>query len=229
MSDRFSDENFIEAARTYQNIKAPSELRQRILMEAAEYARPQESAPKKAAFRPVKIYKLASLAACIAIMAAALPAWVTDGPEVSDIPDVSDSPQMMRMAPEPAVANELVLEEEADPEEEPAAANKPVEADVTVPDVKEPVPEDLGEAEEPEDFGQEDGAEAVPAISVGKLLPGMAAANTNLNNLEVRIVEAEDGSCTVEVTTADHKTAEVTLSQDGEDGHWEVQGADDEV
>ena len=204
-------------------------------MGASECSRPQEPAPKKAAFRPVKIYKLASLAACIAVMAAALPAWVAGGPEVGEIPDGTDSPQMVRMVPEP---EEDKSGKEAAPVNEPAMANEPVLSNEPVVAEPKPVtenpeqmdePETQGEEPEDEDFGQEDGAVDAPVISVGKLLPAMAAANTSLGDMEVRIVEAADGSCTLEVTTADHKTAEVTLSQDEEDGHWEVQEADEDV
>lgn len=246
MSDRFSDENFIEAARVYQNIKAPSDLREKVLMGKGAPAQVQKTKHTSG-----KIYRLASLAACIAIMAAALPAWMTpdaDGGAVTMVPEVPDTAQMIRMVPEPDSADpagEPVMASEPtvpDEPDTPAASPEPVQAAAgaeTIEPEKKPAAEEkpaAGEKEsEPEDFAEPEREtesqteEEPPVISIGKLLPVMLAADTSLDEMEVRILSTEDGSCRVEVTTADHKTAEVTMSRNEEDGHWEFQSSDETV
>ena len=78
MNNHFSDDNFTEAAKVYQSIKAPSDLRARVLT-AAETTQNAEkkSAEKTGNRKQVKgrILQIASVAACLAIMAAALPDW----------------------------------------------------------------------------------------------------------------------------------------------------------
>ena len=103
MSEHFHDDNFIEAAKVYQSIKAPSDLRERVLADTA-------SVPKRAAGRVKseargKIYKLASVAACLAIMAAAVPGFLSEEtggmlpaePQMASI----DTPSPMRMVAPP--------------------------------------------------------------------------------------------------------------------------------
>ena len=78
MKDHFSDENFIEAAKVYQSIKAPSDLKARILTAAEN---PQDSVQKSAQKignrKQVKgrVLQLVSVAACLAIMVVAVPDW----------------------------------------------------------------------------------------------------------------------------------------------------------
>lgn len=242
MSDRFSDEKFIEAARVYQNIKAPSDLREKVLMGNGAPAQVQKTRRTSG-----KIYRLASLAACIAIMAAALPAWLTpdgDGGDVTKAPEVPDTPQMVRMVPEPDAsepAGEPVMASEPAVPDEPDTPAAPVQAAAvaeTIEPEKKPAAEKPADGEkesEPEDFAEPEreaesqAEEEPPVISIGKLLPVMLAADTSLDEMEVRILSTEDGSCTVEVITADHKTAELTMSRNEEDGHWEFQGSEKPV
>lgn len=78
MNEHFSDDNFTEAAKVYQSIKAPSDLRARVL-NAAEtpQASGQKTAAKTGNRKPVKgrILQIASVAACLAIMVVAVPDW----------------------------------------------------------------------------------------------------------------------------------------------------------
>lgn len=78
MNEHFSDDNFTEAAKVYQSIKAPSDLRARVL-NAAEtpQASGQKTAAKTGNRKPVKgrILQIASVAACLAIMFMAIPDW----------------------------------------------------------------------------------------------------------------------------------------------------------
>ena len=83
MKDHFSDDNFIEAAKVYQSIKAPSDLKARILTAAeTPQASVQKSAEKTGTRKQVKgrILQLASVAACLAIMVVAVPDWQNQQP-----------------------------------------------------------------------------------------------------------------------------------------------------
>jgi hypothetical protein len=76
MNERFHDDNFIEAAKVYQSIKAPSDLREKILT-AAEIQADTPPALKNAERKRAKgrILQIASVAACLAVMFVALPDW----------------------------------------------------------------------------------------------------------------------------------------------------------
>ena len=89
---------------------------------------------------------------------------------------------------------------------------------------KEAEKEEVAETDAP----KTDAPEAEIAISVGKLLPAMAAEGSMLQDMEVRLVSAQDGTCKVEITTADSKTAELTVSKNAENGRWEVTGTEEE-
>lgn len=65
-------------------------------------------------------------------------------------------------------------------------------------------------------------------ISVGKLLPGMLCSEKTLDDWEIRVVDAAEGSCTVEVSGGE-KTATVVLTrEDGseESSRWTIQSAE---
>ena len=108
----FSDEYFTDAGNVYQSIKAPSALRERVLA-AAESAQAElpgaaasaqkaaqnagtETAPRKKA--KGRILQIASVAACLAIMAAALPDGQAD---MDQIPEAG-APGKARMISEEA-------------------------------------------------------------------------------------------------------------------------------
>ena len=259
MNDRFSEDNFIEAAKAYQNIKAPSDLRERVLKGAAQAQAASEQSNvvafqkegRRAKRSSGKIYRLASIAACLAIMVAALPGWlpeagpnvgpddsaainpwiVTEGPvdvqpepEDSTVPDVdlASEDDGIAVASEPEVLPDTQDEKETESEAPPVAAFSIVKSSDSE---KEAEKEELAETEAPKANGT---PKAEIAISVGKLLPAMAAEGSMLQDMEVRLISAEDGTCKVEITTADAKTAELTVSKNAENGRWEVTGTEEE-
>lgn len=260
MSDRFSDDKFIEAAKAYQNIKAPSDLRERILMEAARYEEtPGEaaSAEKKRNRKSAgKIYRALSLAACLAIMVSVLPDWMPGEPaedlsgpmarSVSSETMVPEEPgeEPAEGLPEPETdgAQESVPaqdlpetgiqsetaaapgEGDAEPADaEPAAEYRARTAEAD--EEKGPLNKDgeTAESEEPEEKESE-----VPSVSLSALLPTIATEGSPLENMKVRLIDAEDGSCTVEIITADAESREITVSKNTEDGHWQITGAPEE-
>jgi len=261
MRDRFSDDKFIEAARVYQNIKAPSDLREKVLMGAAAETAAECSGtvlfPERTAKRSrSRIYRAASLAACMAIMVAALPNWMPDmgadnpsdvsprgiiGEETLPLPDEGTLPGIA-----PAqIEDGMVVDAEAEHESETQAAAdnpKPAAEPILQDETPKPssayalrsadaeVPDDEAgfAAEETEKKDEEAAGRTGIAISVGKLLPAMAVEGSMLQNMEVRLVDAKDGRCTVEITTAESKSVEITVSKNVEDGHWEITGAAEE-
>ena len=254
MNDRFSEDNFIEAAKAYQNIKAPSDLRERVLKGAAQAQAASEQSNvvafqkegRRAKSSSGKISRLASIAACLAIMVAALPGWIpeagsddsvainpriiTEGPvdvqpepEDSTVPDVglASEDDGIAVASEPEVLPDTQDEKETESEAPPAAAFSIVKSSDSE---KETEKEEVAETDAP----KTDAPEAEIAISVGKLLPAMAAEGSMLQDMEVRLISAENGTCKVEITTADSKTAELTVSKNAENGRWEVTGTEEE-
>ncbi len=258
MSDRFSDDKFIEAARVYQNIKAPSDLRERVLKGAAEETAAERSGAVQLPERRTKhvrgkIYRAASLAACMAIMVAALPNWMPDidadnPPDVSPRgiieeeilpqPDEGNLPGIELAQIEGGIPAASDVEKDAEPykpEEDPEPATEPIKpAETPEASVYEVRPSDAETDDAEEDFAENEEAESEDAgrggiaISVGKLLPAMAVEGSLLQDMEVRLMDAKDGTCTVEITTADSKTTEITVSKNVEDGHWEITGAAEE-
>ena len=253
MIEHFSDENFIQAAKAYQSIKAPSDLRERVLA-AAETAAQEGNretktsvsgtVPVPARKRRSRIYHAASLAACMAIMVAALPNWIpgeetgtgmegpgpaaariiTELPE--DIPQIASEeeqqPDMAAFTPETEDSADLTAEEtvsEAEPQQmlQPSAA----EQNTASEGEGEPAESDAKNvSERTEEFPEEHEPEATSTLAASKLIPGMAASAV-LENLEVRLVQAEDGTCTVELTNSE-KTASVSVARNAENGQWEV-------
>lgn len=84
MKEHFSDDQFTDAGKVYQSIKAPSELRERVLTAAqAESGKADRSDRMKPAARmgaKGRILQLASVAACLAVMVVALPDWQQNAP-----------------------------------------------------------------------------------------------------------------------------------------------------
>ena len=176
------------------------------------------------------------MAACVAIAVAILPGQIGEHPAETDFTQPADTQQVLRMMPDPV---------KDDGEGEPVMASEPVIPEKNVEENKLPEKADGTSAagkdtSKADTVSEEDSkpqtedwepdtetAAEVPSISVGQLLPAMLSVSTSLNEMEVRILESEEGSCKVEVTTADHKTAEVTLSRNEEDGHWEFHGPDE--
>ncbi len=84
MIEHFSDDNFKDAAKVYQSIKAPSDLRERVLSTAEMQQKTlQKSTVRTAGKKQMKgkFLQIASIAACLAIMVVALPDWKAEVPE----------------------------------------------------------------------------------------------------------------------------------------------------
>ena len=240
MSERFSDENFIQAAKAYQNIKAPSDLRERVLAAAESAAQQDCGRSQTAVSRSIsvpagkkrgKIYHIASLAACMAIMVAALPNWLP-GEEAGEPAGRTEPTVQARIITEPPVdIPEVVSSEEPQPEiaafalEDNSEGTAPVreERQVSVAVGTENDTKAEGEGEQEDFKGDAESSETDEfphGVAASKLIPGMAASAV-LGNLEVRLVEGEDGTCTVEVTNSE-KTAAVSVAKNAESGQWEV-------
>ena len=253
MIEHFSDENFIQAAKAYQSIKAPSDLRERVLA-AAETAAEEgrrdtktsvsRTVPVPARKRRGRIYHAASLAACMAIMIAALPNWLPGeeaetgmggpGPAAAriitelpdDVPQIASEegqqPDMAAFTPDAEDTADVTAEDTV-PAAEPRQIPQPSAAEQESASESEGEPADSDEKtpdEETEDFQEEHAPEVTSTLAASKLIPGMAASAV-LENLEVRLVQAEDGTCTVELTNSG-KTASVSVARNAENGQWEV-------
>lgn len=261
MSEHFSDDNFIQAAKVYQSMKAPSDLRERILADAAAYTaqtvRPETVSATDTERTEIsvrrkrshgKIYKFASLAACLAIMVASLPNWLPSedvgeavdgtGPAVqprviAEVPDdvpqtVSNEehqPDMAAFTLEPGKDSEGSGEAAAEQQTTRNGADAAAETGngasaVSDGNVRTEDFEKKTESGEPEEVQQEEIPAKTSSVAVSKLIPGMAA-NAVLENLEVRLVQGEDGTCTVELTNGE-KMASVSVAKNAESGQWEV-------
>lgn len=252
MSDRFSDENFKLAAKAYHNITAPSDLRGRILEAAAQadcedalaagrvYSLAEHK--KNSRKRTGKIYRLAAMAACMAIMVAALPEW--QPPADTEVPGpeprlVQENSGEADAEPVPVTASEVHTPEIRSVPEgrstEPTGNPKPTELEhqpavySLMPADTDADPQTVSEGSGEEHFAENSEEKRTGAVTVpvAKLLPSIAAGGV-FSEMEIRLVSPEDGTCTVEITTADSKTTEITVSKNVEDGRWEITGAAEE-
>lgn len=307
MSEHFHDDNFIEAAKAYQSIKAPSALRERVL--AGVVASSAEQAPlqsmqgaplQSGQGAPLvghmpsavslsdaervhvhvrrkglhgKIYRFASLAACLAIMVVSLPHMLPSEPAEDVLAGQEDvleqsvnhgqsaNHAIRAVEPPPESTGPNLQEGDVEPAGIPEGdstgelkkdlvANPGAQADDTVSGEEMPQPYGLNTAEVSasekagaEGFAGRDGREpgsedgqvkagepakepvkepaATSAVQVSRLIPALAAGNEVLEDMAVRLVEGEEGTCTVEVTSGE-KTALVTMSKNVESGQWEV-------
>ncbi len=114
MNGHFSDDNFIEAAKVYQSIKAPSDLKARILTAAETPQAPVQKSAEKTGMRKQmkgRILQFASVAACLAIMVVALPDWQNQ-------PQVEGPGNTARIISEPeGMPGQAAYNPEEDPEE----------------------------------------------------------------------------------------------------------------
>ena len=251
MSQRFNEDNFIDAAKAYQRIQPPSGLREKVI-EGAAASRNNELAGKASASQRSavktkstrKIYKLASLAACIAVMVFSLQTWGPEGdfvdfffgegvPEASvigidqpaDPADTSlpDEPGNMARIAEPVIS-EPVQTAELDAE---TAAYSPEPTDYAVMKRTIPVPAEeaaTADAEEDQLNGLQEVHETTSEpVSVAAIFPTVLETETSLDDWEFRLVSAEEGSCTVEIMGGTGgASAVVTLLKNDENGQWEI-------
>jgi len=243
MSQRFSDDNFIEAAKIYRQIQAPSGLREKVTagVYAAETVRKTEKRPYG------KIYRLGSIAACAAVMVLSLQFWGPDGSMTASLlgegvqnPDQQLQPanELVRMAEPPADEDFSPADEQPEAAsysrdtDEPAAYSAvPDEMDFDVQPLRmenEAETEEEAEAETDELEGLQEFVEKRPeAVSVSSLLPAMLGNESVLSGWEVRLVNAEDGACTVEITAEEQNVSSmVTVSKSDENGQWQIESAE---
>lgn len=269
MSQRFDSDNFIEAAKAYQRIQPPSGLREKVIEGAAagvtERRVNRPDVMPRAAVKPSRrIYKLGTLAACIAVAVFSLQTWGPEGnltdllfgkgmpeasliaihqPEDSGNDAETENPAEPGTAADPAVPGDgdnLARMAEPVNNPEPAAA---AEADAGEPaqavySPEEPVqavmhrevPAPAEEKPEAADFEEEDPLEGLQEfresvsepVSVAAFFPTVLDAGISLEEWEVRLVSAQEGSCTVEITGAEGASALVTLLKNEENGQWEI-------
>ena len=261
-NERFMDDDGLkQAAAVYQSIQAPSELRDRVL-QGVERECTAASARK---LSRSKIYKMGTLAACVAVLAISVSLGNMED-QLSQL-----TPETVNSSPTSAyeIPNEVIPDEVIPDEGDPDAAD--------VDEVMEKIgdPEEISDVSEPAAPSSTSGAEEKPAannsegkksaakpeaaqlqnlrfleedgntteekslasvkeggdndgISVGKLLPGMLCSEKTLDDWEIRVVDAAEGSCTVEVSGGE-KTATVVLTrEDGseESSRWTIQSAE---
>ncbi|MGN0715567.1 MAG: hypothetical protein ACI4LN_07065, partial [Anaerovoracaceae bacterium] len=241
-NERFMDDDKLKkAAAVYQSIQAPSDLRERVLQGVE---RESASVPVRKLSRR-KIYKLGTLAACVAVLAVSVslgnmedqfaqltpenlqtsPTAVYEAPDavISDEgdPDAADVDEVMEKIGYPKETSD-VSEPAAQPstsgaEEKPAANNPEGKKSAAKPEATQLqnlrfLEEDENPAEEKSlASGKADGNDE--GISVGKLLPGMLCSEKTLDDWEIRVVDAAEGTCTVEVSGGE-KTATVVLTRE---------------
>lgn len=256
-NERFmNDDKLKKAAEVYQSIQAPSDLRERVLQGVE-----RESASvsvRKLSRR--KIYKLGTLAACVAVLAISVslgnmedqfaqltPETVNASPgaayEVTDgvVPD-EGNPDAVSLAdateeltgPEalPAASNSAVSDSAASQTLSAAEEEKLTEKKAAAkPEAVQPqaarflTEEENPAAERSLASGKADGNDE--GISVGKLLPGILRSEKALDDWEIRVVDAGEGTCTVEVSGGE-KTATVVLTRGAESeesSQWTIQSA----
>ena len=257
-NERFMDDDKLKkAAAVYQSIQAPSDLRERVLQGVE---RESASVPVRKLSRR-KIYKLGTLAACVAVLAVSVSLGNMEDQFAQLTPEnVQNSPTAVYEAPD------SVVPDEGDPDaagpadetgEMTGQKDLPVVSDPSVsdPTASQTLSAAEGEkteakktAAKPEGFqpqvvrflaeeenpagerslasGKADGNDE--GISVGKLLPGILRSEKALDDWEIRVVDAGEGTCTVEVSGGE-KTATVVLTRGDaseESSQWTIQSAE---
>lgn len=266
-NERFMDDDGLkQAAAVYQSIQAPSELRDRVL-QGVERECTAASARK---LSRSKIYKMGTLAACVAVLAISVslgnmedqlsqltPETVNSSPtsayEIPNevipdevIPDEGDpdakgpadesagmtEPEALTADSDPSGSDPAASQISPDAKEEKSEANHPAgKKSSSKPEGFQPQALRLS-AEEENPIGEKsltsgkaEGKDE--GISVSKLLPGMLGNEKTLDDWEIRVVDAGEGTCTVEVTGGE-KTATVVLTRENgseKSSQWTIQSA----
>ena len=251
-NERFMDDDGLkQAAAVYQSIQAPSELRDRVLQGVEREGAP---VPARRVSRS-KIYKLGTLAACVAVLAVSVslgnmedqfaqltPENVQNSPTaVYEVPDgvIPDEENPDAASPEdetgemtgpkdlPAVSDSAASQTlSAAEEEKPAEKKAAAKPEAVQPQAARFLTEGENSAVEKSlTSGKAEGKDE--GISVSKLLPGMLGNEKTLDDWEIRVVDAGEGTCTVEVSGGD-KTATVVLTRENgseESSQWTIQSA----
>ena len=255
------DDKLKKAAAVYQSIQAPSDLRERVLQGVERECAP---VPARGVSRS-KIYKLGTLAACVAVLAVSAslgnmedqfvqltPENVQNSPgtvyEVTDEvipdegnPDAKDpadesagmtEPEALTADSDPSGSDPAASQISPDAKEEKSEANHPAgKKSSSKPEGFQPqairlsAEEENPAGEKSLTSGKAEGKDE--CISVSKLLPGMLGNEKTLDDWEIRVVDAGEGTCTVEVTGGE-KTATVVLTRENgseESSQWTIQSA----
>lgn len=265
MQDHFSDDKFIEAAKVYKSIQAPSELREKILM-GAEEKTAVEVMPRRKHVTLRQVSKALSMAACLAIMVAAMPNWIGDSSGdlgVNEIVIHEESNAGQSEEVEKTDFEEKVAESSDDARNESAAsdvnyANAANEANASntanasngsvqksvfssrVSENAEPSGDEgkaQGERNRVSSYSVERASENDDehakgddenTISLDSVLPSGVAKNSPLRQMKVRVIETTDEAYRMEITTAGNESAEISVSRNVENGHWEINSAAEE-
>lgn len=252
-NERFMDDGELKkAAAVYQSIQAPSELRDRVL-QGVERECASASARKSSRS---KIYKLGTLAACVAVLAVSVSLGNMEDQFAQLTPEnVQNSPTAVYEVPDGVIPDEE-NPDAANPEDETGKMTGPKDlpagsdsaASQTLSAAEEEKPAEKKAAAKPEAVqpqaarflaegensagerslasGKADGNDE--GISVGKLLPGILRSEKTLDDWEIRVVDAGEGTCTVEVSGGE-KTATVVLTrgdESEESSQWTIQSAE---
>ena len=251
-NERFMDDDELKkAAAVYQSIQAPSDLRERVLQ---GIEREGAAIPARRVSRS-KIYKLGALAACVAVLAVSVSLGNLENQLAQLAPeDVKSSSTAVYDVPDGVISDEgspdesnaaYEMGEMAGPKDPPAASASAVPSVAAGEEEKKPAEKAAAkpEAVQPQAVRYLAEGEDTPVgkslasvktggndegISVGKLLPGMLRSEKTLDDWEIRVIDAGEGTCTVEVSGGE-KTATVVLTREDsseESRQWTIQSAE---
>lgn len=235
MQDHFSDDKFIEAAKVYKSIQAPSELREKILM-GAEEKNAVEVMPRGKRVNLRQVSKALSLAACLAIMVAVMPDWIGDSGSELGVNEIAIYEESDASQGEEVETTDFAEKDDYEENDANAAADS-VQKPVSKSQVPSQVAEDVKSSNE-EDVSQNERSvasaysfertsesEEENTISLDSVLPSGVAKDSPLRQMKVRVIETTDGECRMEITTAEDECAEISVSKNAENGHWEIHSA----
>ncbi|MGN1415069.1 MAG: hypothetical protein ACI4WY_12575 [Anaerovoracaceae bacterium] len=252
-NERFMDDDGLkQAAAVYQRIQAPSDLRERVLQGIER----EDASVSIRRISRSKICKLGTLAACVAVLAVSVSLWNMEDQLSQLTPEtVNSSPTSAYEIPDEVIPDEGnpdvsgaadVKEETVRPDDLPDASN-PASPQVSSEAAEKKTaakkaaakPEAVqiqalrhlaedGNPTEEKSLSSVKAGGADEGISVGKLLPGMLCNEKTLDDWEIRVVDASEGTCTVEVSGGEKTTTVVLTRGDGseESSQWTIQSAE---
>lgn len=242
MQDHFSDDKFIEAAKVYKSIQAPSELREKILM-GAEEKNAVEVMPRRKRVTLRQVSKALSMAACLAIMVAAMPDWIGDSGSELGVNEIAIYEESDASQGEEVETTDFAEKDDYEENDANAAIDsvqKPVSKSQVSSQVPSQVSEDVKSSKE-EDVSQNERSvasvyslertsesEEENTISLDSVLPSGVAKDSPLRQMKVRVIETTDEECRMEITTAEDECTEISVSKNAENGHWEIHSAAEE-
>lgn len=234
MQDHFSDDKFIEAAKVYKSIQAPSELREKILM-GAEEKNAVEVMPRRKRVNLRQVSKALSLAACLAIMVVAMPDWIGDSGSELGVNEIAIYEESDASQGEEVETTDFAEKDDYEENDANAAIDsvqKPVSKSQVSSQVPSQVSEDVSQNERSVasaySLERTSESEEGNTISLDSVLPSGVAKDSPLRQMKVRVIETTDEECRMEITTAEDECTEISVSKNAENGHWEIHSAAEE-